>query len=465
MLLFFKSNFIKIIYYILILFGFLAVSCTGSKKYFKAAEKLEKQGLVNEAAQYYLESLERKKNNTDARIKLKEVGQKHINNLASSFFREFNTQQYEQSIETYDEMKQFTSKAIVLNVDLNYPQAYKEDYSKALEYYLAKNNNEAKELVNQGKYDLALKNIAKIKKYDVNYKNTNELEVVSNCEPLYLIAIRNIESQNYKSAQVDLSKINSISASYKDSKELLDLTTELLKTSFMIFEPKNSTEKVIEDKLFNSFIELSYKNNTKVKLINNTPFLFMPNANDITNAGNVDLIQAIKKATGADFFYVFDISNKKENETPLTRVSSYCFEKIVTRRDTIFVTEYRPQQYNQVKCKRNYEYEFKYKLIDANTNQVVTSRSELCYGSDEIDYYEFVRGRKTGNQPDFNMNVNNYFPYNPGITMPINQYNPNNWRGAFNNRKELKSFTDLKEQADNKAVTVFSNTLNNYIIK
>ena len=192
MLLFFKSNFIKIIYYILILFGFLAVSCTGSKKYFKAAEKLEKQGLVNEAAQYYLESLERKKNNTDARIKLKEVGQKHINNLASSFFREFNTQQYEQSIETYDEMKQFTSKAIVLNVDLNYPQAYKEDYSKALEYYLAKNNNEAKELVNQGKYDLALKNIAKIKKYDVNYKNTNELEVVSNCEPLYLIAIRNI---------------------------------------------------------------------------------------------------------------------------------------------------------------------------------------------------------------------------------------------------------------------------------
>ncbi len=464
MLLFLNSIFIKIINYILIIISLLIVSCTGSKKYFKAAEKLEKQGLVNEAAQYYLESLERKKSNTDARIKLKEVGQKHVNNLASSFFREFNTQQYEQSIETFDELKSFTSKSNVLNVDLNYPQAYKDDYNKALEYYLAKNYNESKELVNQGKYDLALKNIAKIKKYDSNYKNTNELEVVSNCEPLYIMAIRNIETQNYKSAQIDLSKINSISTSYKDAKELLDLTTELQKTSFMVFEPKNSTEKTIEDKLYNSFIELSYQNNTKVKLINNTPFLFMPNANDISNAGNVDLIQAIKKATGADYFYVFDISNKKEVESPLTRGTATCFEKIVTKRDTIYITEYRPQQYNQVKGKRNYEYEFKYKLIDANTNQVVTSRSELCNGIDEIDYYEFVKGNKAGQQ-NFNTNVNNYFPYNPGITMPINQYNPNSWRGGFNNRKELKPFTDLKNLADKKAVTAFSNTLNNYIVK
>jgi hypothetical protein len=465
MLLFLKSFFIKIFYYIFIIISLVTISCTGSKKYFKAAEKLEKQGLVNEAAQYYYESLERKKSNTDARIKLKEVGQKHVNNLASSFFREFNTQQYEQSIETFDEMNKFSSKSKVLNVDLNYPQAYKEDYNKALEYYLTKNHSEAKDLVNQGKYDLALKNISKIKKYDSNYKNTNDLEIISNCEPLYLMAIRNLESQNYKSAQNELSKINTISATYKDSKELLDLTTELQKKSFMIFEPKNSTEKAIEDKLFNSFIELSYQNNSRVKLINNTPFLFMPNANDITNAGNIDLIQAIKKATGADFFYVFDISNKKEIETPATRGTAICFEKIVTRRDTIFITEYRPQQYNQVKGKRNYEYEFKYKLIDANTNQVVTSRSELCNGVDEIDYYEFVRGRKTGNQPDFNMNVSNYFPYNPGITMPVNQYNPNNWRGAFNNRKELKSFSDLKNLADNKALNVFSNTLINYIVQ
>lgn len=60
-------------------------SCNGSRKYFKAAEKLEKQGLINEAAQYYLESLQRKPTRLEARVKLKSVGQKYVSNLASDF--------------------------------------------------------------------------------------------------------------------------------------------------------------------------------------------------------------------------------------------------------------------------------------------------------------------------------------------------------------------------------------------
>ena len=409
--------------------------------------------------------MERKKSNTNARIKLKEVGQKHINNLSSEFFRQYNTQQYEQSIETFDALKSFTSKSGLLNVELSYPKAYQDDYNKSLEYYLSKNYREAVDLVNQSKFDLALININKIKKYDSNYKNTTELEIISNCEPLYLMAIRDMESQNYRSAQNNFSRINSISTTYKDSKELLDLTTELQKKTFMIFEPKNSTEKEIEDKLLNSFIEYSYQNNTKIKLINNSPFLYMPNANDISNAGNIDLIQAIKKATGSDFFYVFDVGNKKEIESPLTRVPATCFEKTVTKRDTIYITEYRPQAYNQVKGSRNYSYEFRYKLIDANTNQVVTSQILVCDGIDNIDYYEFSRGSTPSNISGNNYNLRNYFPYNPGVTILINQYNPSNWRNGFTNRKDLKSFTDLKSQADNKALELFSNTLNNYILK
>jgi len=109
---------VKIVF---LIFAIAFVSCSGSKKYFKAAEKLEKQGLVSDAAEYYYVSLDRKRNNTDARIKLKEVGQKHVNSLASSFFREYSTQQYEKSIETFEQLKAFTNKTSLLNVDLNYP--------------------------------------------------------------------------------------------------------------------------------------------------------------------------------------------------------------------------------------------------------------------------------------------------------------------------------------------------------
>jgi hypothetical protein len=441
-------------------------SCTGSKKYFKAAEKLEKQGLVNEAAEYYYVSLERKNNNTDARIKLKEVGQKHINNLASSFFREFNTQQYEKSIETFDEIKAFTSKSSNLQVDLNYPQAYLEDYNKALDYYLNKNYKEAVLNVNQNNFDAALKYIAKIKKYDSNFKKTKELEVTAICEPLYSLAIKDLDLKNYAAAQINLITLNANSDSYKDGKELLELTNELLKKSFIIFQPQKSTEKDIEEKLFNSFIELSYQNSRKVKLINNSPFLFMPEAGDISNAGNIDLIQAIRKASGADYFYVYDVVDKKEIESIPSKGTATCYEKFVTKKDTIFITEYKPVSYNQVKQRKTYSYDYKYKLIDAVSNQIITSRNESCIATDNIDYCEFVKpARSIVGVAAPTYNINNCFPYNPAVTPLVNQYNPNNWRSAFNNRKELKSFTDLKTETDAKAVNLFSNTLLNYISK
>lgn len=449
-------NSIKKIFNI-ILITVCVVSCTGSKKYFKAAEKLEKQGLVNEAAEFYMESLERSPKNTDARIKLKQVGQKYVDNLSSGFFREFNTGQYEQSIETFDKLKAFTQKSSSLSVNLNYPQSYQDDYNKSLDLYLNKHYNNALENVNNNKYDLALKDIAKIKKYNPTFKKTRELEITSLCEPIYQVAIKNIENKNYSAARGNLNSIREISAEYKDVAELNLLMEDLLKTSYLIFKPKNSPEKDIEEKLFNSFIELSYKKSDKVSLINNSPFTAMNGSDDLSNAGNTDLIQAVRKATGADFFFVFDVANVKEISTNPTRGSGIAYQKIVTKRDTVFFTEYKSTPYNQVTAQRQYSYDFKYKLINSSTNQVVTSKSENCISIDKIQYNEFTRA--------VNTNINSFFPYNPLATAPVNQFNPSAWRNNFNARKELRSFVDLKNEADNKAISNFNFVLNNFITK
>ncbi len=456
----------KIIIIFIAICSTLLVSCSGSKKYFKAAEKLEKQGLVSEAAEYYYESLERKRTNTNARIKLKDVGQKHINNLSSAFFREYNTQQYEKSIETFDKLKSFVSKTAILNIDLFYPQTYQEDYNKALDYYLNKNYIEVVNLVNQNNFELALSFISKIKKYDSSYKKIKELEITATCEPLYLKALRAMENKDYSNAKINLGMLNTISVNYKDAKELLDLTSDLLKKSYMIFKSNNNSDKDIEEKLYNSFLDYSYQNSSKIKIINNTPFLYMPDASDILNPGNTDLIQAIRKATGADLFYVFDVSNKRELDNYPVKTASTCFEKFIVKKDTVFVTQYQAMPYNRITASRSYSYDFRYKLIDAISNQVISSRNETCISSDNIDYYEFGKYPRLMNgflNPTYNLN--NYFPYNPLSTPPINQYNPINWRNGFNNRKELKPFTSLRQDVDNKAISIFSNTLSGFIIK
>src|SRR5690349_24494181 len=110
MLFFFDRELKTVGHIIILVFSAFLLGCSGSKKYFKAAEKLEKQGLVNEAADYYLQSLQRKPTNVEARIKLKEVGQKYVSSLASQFFREHNTHQLESSLETYERLKDFISK-------------------------------------------------------------------------------------------------------------------------------------------------------------------------------------------------------------------------------------------------------------------------------------------------------------------------------------------------------------------
>jgi tetratricopeptide (TPR) repeat protein len=145
-------------------------SCTGSKRYFKAAEKLEKQGLVNEAAEFYLESLKRNYKNTQARIKLKEVGQKYVDFLSSQFFREFSTNDYNSAIQTFEKILDFKERSSALGVELSYPTAYKDDYETAIDNYVEENYNKGLTIFKQKKYKEALPYFEKVKKYRPEYK-------------------------------------------------------------------------------------------------------------------------------------------------------------------------------------------------------------------------------------------------------------------------------------------------------
>ncbi len=460
-MLFFYPNFLKLIYPILILIGSLLLcGCTGSKKYFKAAEALEKKGLVNEAAEYYLESLQRKPTSVDARVKLQSVGQKHVSNMSSDFFRNFNTQQTESSLESFEKLKDFTSKSAALNVVLDYPKSYEDDYQKSVESYCSKNYNQAYNMVNQKKYNEALTYITNIKKYNPNYKTTQQLETISNCEPLYQTAVSSLENKNYASALVSLSKIKARTENYKDFKELYELSSAEQTKEFILIQPKNSvdnSEKEIEEYLFNNFTQTATQKLSNIKLINNTPFEETNGSADLlSNNTNVDLIQAIRKATGADYFYTYDVSNKKELNTGPTKSSYTSYLEVKIRKnDTLVITEYQPVNYNLVKGSRTYSYDYRYKIINAFSNQIVSSQTQNMMSQDAMEYNEFSKS--------FNGNINNLFPYNPQQTAPSAQYNPRNWRSMFQAKNTLKSFDDLKGETNGKAINFFTSSVTNNI--
>ncbi len=389
-------------------------------------------------------------------MKLKEVGQKHLSNLASEFFRNYNTQQLEASLESFEKLKEFNTKSAKLGIELDYPKTYDEDYQKSVETYCLKNYNQVVLLVNQKKYPEAMSYIAKVQKYNTSYKNVKQLEIVAYCEPLYQSAINNLESKNYSGALGILSSIDRKTENYKDSRDLLELASAQQTKSFILFEPKNSndkTENEIQRYLFDNFSETAVQKLSTIKIINNTPFQNAPSTVDLNNNTNVDLIQAIRKATAADYFYVFDVLNKYEYNSGLKKTNSKGFEEIQRRiNDSTVVTEYNAFYYYLVKAQRSFSYDFKYKLINAYTNQIVSSKTQNMKSADDIEYQEFTK--------KFTGNINKLYPYNPQQTVGTLQYSPRTWRNLFSARTTLKSAEELKNDVYNQNINLFLNTAN-----
>ena len=428
-------------------------ACSGSRKYFKAGEKLENQGLIDEAAEFYLEALQRKSTNTDARIKLKQTGQKYVSYLSSEFFRNYNLDQTEASLESFEKLKSFTTRAGALGVDLNYPSEYENDYKIAIDKYCVKNYTIGTGLLKLKKYNEALKYFGNVAKYNPEYKKVEELKTIAVCEPLYQNSILAIENKSYSQATNFLSSIKKNGANaYKDSQELLDLCLAQQKKGVLLFKSNSSTEKNIADYLFDNFSAAIVKDLSKTYLIGNGPFASLPQG-DVGN--NVDLIQSIKKATGADYFYIYEVNNKQSQLTGPSKNLARCFQRIVYKtNDGRIITDYKPTDYYQTIIKRRYSYQLKYSLINAGLNQVVSSQNLTINMQDNVEYNEFVNAPQAS--------LDNYFPYNPAAAIG-GQYNLNSWRGLFSANKNIKSEDELATLANQDAVKKFKATLTSYI--
>jgi hypothetical protein len=428
-------------------------ACSGSRKYFKAGEKLENQGLIDDAAEFYLEAVQRKNTNADARIKLKQTGQKYVSYLSSEFFRNYNLDQTEASLTSFEKLKSFTSRAGAAGVDLPYPSEYENDYNAAIEKYCVKNYALGVGLLKLKKYNDGLKYIQNVIKYNPEYKNVVALKTSAVCEPLYQNAISAIENKNYNQASTFLSSIQqNNSNSYKDSKELLDLCLTQQKKGLLLLKSNSSTEKNIAYYLFDSFSS-SLANNLKTAyLISNGPFTYIP-PGDIGN--NIDLIQSIKKATGADYFYTYEVTNKQSQLVGPSMNLAKCFQRIVYRtNDGRIINDYRPVDYYQTIVKRNYSYQLKYTIINTNTNQITSSQNLAINMQDNVEYNQFANQAQA--------NINDYFPYNPTTSFG-GLYDISGWRSLFSANRTVKSEDELATLANQDAVKKFNQTINNYI--
>lgn len=433
---------------VLILSLFL-YNCSGSKKYFKAAEKLEKQGLINEAAEFYYESLSRNNSNTNARIKLKEIGQKYVDFLSSQFFREFNTNQYEASINTYEKMQSFKDKALGLNVELNFPAEYKDDYQTAIDNYIEDNYSKGVSIFKQKKYKEALPYFEKVKKYKPEYKKLQTYYTIANCEPLYQSILIGLQNKSYYQVLQNIQKIYQYTDIYKDVKDIEELVQYKLTKNILVFKTDNNTARSVNfnnidagltAELLNKIFTAQHPEYLKV---NDDNLFGKVNYDAIKN--QPDLLRGIAKATGSDYF-LYTIASNKQIYAPNPQIKQFiCYQGIIKKVGESIVTEYFEVPYNNVKIQKSFGFDLVYQIIDAQNLQAIINQSIPIKVNQNKEYNEFI-SKPTAD-------IKNYYPYNPVTTPIFSQYNPKAWRDLFFVSKDMKSNDELKQEALQQAVS------------
>lgn len=454
MLVFYQKHALFFLSFSIILF----YSCTGSKKYFKAAEKLEKKGLINEAAEFYLESLKRNIKNTNARIKLKETGQKYIDFLSSQFFREFTTNQYELSIQTFEKLLDFKERSSALGVELTYPSVYKEDYQTAIDYYVEENYTRGLNIFKQKKYRESLPYFEKVKKYRPEYKKLQTYYVTAHCEPIYQSIVLDISNKNYQKALKNIQQIYKITDHYKDIKEIEEVCTSALSKNVLIFQPNLSNsyiklnfDKNLTKQLLNSLLNTSPSNYIKLK---ESSIFGTFHYDAIEN--NPDLLRAIAKATDADYFLSATINNAQVYAPAPQSKQLVAYQEFISKAGETLVKEYKQVPYNNVKLRKTFSFYLSYKIVQTQNLQTIINKSLPIQASQQKEYNEFVY-KPTAN-------IKSFYPYNPLTTPLIAQYNPDAWRDLFFVNKEMKSDEELKQEALEQALQNIQQSLN-YLIK
>jgi len=126
----------KRVYYLLLCICVVLFGCTGSRKYAKKARKLEKAGLYQDAAEFYLQSLKRNNSNVDARIGLRKNGEKLLNDYLKRFFSTNAMGDCKGAVYAYKKADDYHKLLEYYKINLDFPSHYRTLYDESKSAYL-----------------------------------------------------------------------------------------------------------------------------------------------------------------------------------------------------------------------------------------------------------------------------------------------------------------------------------------
>src|SRR6056297_635613 len=176
----------------------IAFSCA-SKRYARKAEEFENAGLYQDAAEYYYRSVSKNEKNVEAKLGLRENGQKVLEEKLSVFNTSHKNSNHQEAVHAYLEAEGYYNKVKAVGVELSIPRKYENYYEESEKIYLEKRYAEGVNELERENYDKAYRVFDEIRSIDASYKDVDEKFIVARYQPLYERGNDQLENGLYRS--------------------------------------------------------------------------------------------------------------------------------------------------------------------------------------------------------------------------------------------------------------------------
>ncbi len=377
---------------LMLLVTLLVVASCASKRYARKAEEFEKAGLYQDAAEYYYKSVSKNEKNVEAKLGLRENGQKVLEKKLSAFNTSHKNSNHKEAVYTFREAESYYDKVKEVGVELSFPQKYDDYYKESEKVYLEKRYAEGVNELERNNYDKAYNIFDKIRSIDPSYKDVDENLKVARYQPLYEEGNDQLENGLFRSAYYTFDEVIEGAGNYKQA---IDLRSEALdKATITILVPAFYS---LNFRNRNNEATLTHKLKGALSKIDN-PFIKVKDASgiaaDIFKRGSGQINNEAASLAGVDAVLKGRIVrlNGNEGDTEESKEKGY-LRKEVTRKneqgEKIMEYEYYKTEYREYKKENSASLEVSYQLISTDNGEVMVTDHFRINESDEVHYAEY----------------------------------------------------------------------------
>lgn len=444
---------------LLLLSAILFIAGCASKRYTKKAVKFEEAGLYEDAAEYYYQAVKKKDSNVDAKLGLRKTGQITLDRKLADFTQAYKQTDYKKAVYNYLEAEKYYNKIKLVNVDLDFPDYYKEYYEEAKGDYLNKKYADGVDKLNREDFSAALTVLEEIRTIDDNYKDVNDLYIIAKYEPMYRDANQYLENGIYRKAYYTFETIINGAGNYKQSVALKNEAQEKGTITVLVSDISYASFKyrAVSNKLTSEIkSELSRLNNPFLEIIE-------PSSLDINLYENGQMNMQAANLAGINAVLTGVVNNYTAINGGTIKEEKKGYIKEVTKTKNaegkeIEKVKYYKTTYYEYKQNNKATLSMSFKLISTEDNTVLASDVFNKANSDDMHYAEY--------KGDKNKLIPGYWRYKDrGSKEDIQHDNKNDinkLQNLLKADKNIKSAQELLNELMDQSVKNVTNTIDKY---